>query len=218
MKTFKILFLFVGMVCCASTAYSQSGGLYLLKEFAQGIIVHKNNSKAAALMNYDAKGRKMNFVEGEDLMLLTNTNFIDTVYIGSRKFIPEKDFFLEVVRVPNGIVYVDWRFKEIIQGKKGAMGLTTHGGGIESVSVSSYNRGARLEWDSTIDVTQIKMANEYRIKTNGKTIIFKDKKGLLKQFPKHTGEIETYINEHTPKWNDPDDMVELADFCLGLKQ
>lgn len=214
MKIHKFLFFSLFVVCC-SAAHSQSNGLYLLKDFSQGIIVHKNNSKAAALLNYDAQNRSMKFIEGEDLMLLTNTNFIDTVYIGSRKFIPEKNHFLEVVRLPNGMVYVDWRFKEILQGRKGALGLTTQGS-VESVTISSFQAGSRLDWESTVDVTKIKMANEYRFKSGGKTVTFKDKKGLLKQLPNHREAIETYIKETSPEWNDPDAMIELVNFCLGL--
>ncbi len=190
--------------------------LFLLKGFSQGIILNKDGSKAAAEMNYDAKGRNMLFLEGEDLMLLTNTNAIDTIFIGSRKFIPEKNYFLEVVGIPNGTVYVDWRFNSIQIGKKGAYGITTQGT-VETVNVHSYRAGGKFEWDESTAVTKFKVENEYRVKnTAGKILKFKNKKDLLKQFANHKEAIEQYLAQNSVDWENPEMVVDLADFCLGL--
>ena len=67
----------------------------------------KNGAKTNALLNYDGSNRKMKFKQQDEIMILTNTQAIDTVFIASHKFIPYSRNFLEVVEMPNGNLYIN---------------------------------------------------------------------------------------------------------------
>lgn len=209
-KRLSVIFMMFGSFPLAQAQYSQ---LFLLDDFTQGIVLMNDGSKTVSIMNYDAGGQVMVFLHEDELFMLDNISKVDTVYLGKRKFIPERNHYLEVVPVDNGIVYINWHYKEINQGKKGAYGATQ--GTVESINTNTYRRGGKFE-HNPIDLTKVKLQNEYSLSLDNKIIKFKDKKGLLKQLKEQSPQIEAYIDKENLKFDKPDDMIELADYCMGL--
>lgn len=59
--------------------------------------------------------------------------------------------------------------------------------------------------------------NEYWLKINGKYVRCKNKKTLLKLFPNYKLEIEEYIKANKIDFSNTEHMINLLNYCLGLK-
>ena len=105
---YQITFIILLISLITETGYAQRKSIYLLDDFTQGVVLMKNGAKTNALLNYDGSNRKMKFKQQDEIMILTNTQAIDTVFIASHKFIPYSRNFLEVVEMPNGNLYINW--------------------------------------------------------------------------------------------------------------
>lgn len=204
-----IALLFIG-----ETGYAQKSSIYLLEDFTQGTVLMKNGAKTNALLNYDGSNRKMKFKQQDEVMILTNTQDIDTVYIASHKFIPYNHNFLEVINVENGTIYINWALRELYKGRPGAYGHTNSSTTTTSINTSHYNKNYYK--NENPDIMEKNNDNDYWIFRNDKPLKFKNKKGLLKLFPGKETQIEGFIKEHKINMNDPDGVITLVNFCLGL--
>lgn len=175
-----------------------------------------NKSKVETLLNYDAANRNMEYMNKTEKMILTGLEELDTVFIDSRKFIPVgRTVFLEVIPVSNGIVYINWLLKQQIPGKLGAYGQTTQGS-VETLDINFIKQQAGIEERKSADVHKQYNENEYWLFRNNKPVKFKNKKSLLKLFPGKESSIENFIKENKIDINDPESVVKLTDYCLGL--
>ncbi len=195
---------------------AQKTSVFLFPDFIQGTVLMKNGARTTAALNYDAANRKMMFKQGEDLLILTNAEHVDTIYLNSRKFIPIKDIlFLECISRESGVIYVNWLLKNKLQGQKGAYGQITHAANIETINTSYWtNSGYNQE---SLDAYRMSNENEYWLKINGKYVRCKNKKTLLKLFPNYKLEIEEYIKANKIDFSNTEHMINLLNYCLGLK-
>lgn len=201
-------------IFCSAGLYAQKKSIYLLNEFTQGSVLMKNGARASSILNYDAANRKMKFMDKEEIMILTNTQEVDTIYIAAHKFIPANRMFLEVIEVPNGRVYINWNLRELYKGKVGAYGQTSQSTTTTSINTSFYNKGIYNKEDS--DILEQVNDNDYWIIKNNKLIKFKDEKSLLKLFPGKETAIKNYIKDQKINIKNPAQMIELTNYSLGL--
>lgn len=196
--------------------YAQKSSVYLLPDFVQGTVLMKNGARTTAMLNYDATNRRMMFRQGHELLILTNVESVDTIYLGKHKFVPRKNIlFLECVPCENGTIYVNWSLRKKYQGQKGAYGQVSHAANIENINTNYWtNNGYCLE---TLDIYKTINDNEYWLKLNGKFINCKNKKTLMKLFPLHRTEIESYIKKKKIDFSKSEQMIELLNYCMGLK-
>ncbi|WP_455665823.1 hypothetical protein [Phocaeicola sp.] len=207
------IFFLYGMV---TVGFSQKSRLFLFDDFKNGIVLMKNQAKTSALFNYDAANRQMLFKQGEEIMVMTGIELVDTIYIDSRKFFPAgRSLFLEAVPTKNGTIYINWVLKKQFKGKKGAYGqvLQTN---VETIN-TSYWTNSEYKHESA-DVYSILNENEYWLERNGKFTKCKNEKSLLKLFPGKESMIRKYINEHKTNFNNPHSIIELLDYCMELKE
>lgn len=176
----------------------------------------KNGAKTTALLNYDAANRRMMFKQGDDLMILTNAESVDTIYLDNRKFFPIKNhLFLECVPCVNGTVYINWSLRNKFQGQKGAYGQVSHAANIETINTNYWtNNGYNKE---SLDIYKIANDNEYWLNLDGNFVHCKNKKTLLKLFPDRKQEIEKYIKERNIDFSKAEQMIDLLDYCMGLE-
>lgn len=197
--------------------HAQKSTVFLFTDFVQGTVTMKNGTKVSALLNYDAANSKMMFKQGNDLMILTGMNTIDTVYIDNRKFFPVRSLlFLESVTCEHGTVYINWQLRSKYQGQKGAYGQVSHAANVESINTSYWtNSGYK---DESLDVYKQENNNEYWLERNGKFVKCKNQKSLLKLFPEYIDDIKEYINNNNLSFNNAKQVVMLLDYCLSLDE
>ena len=212
--SFFFLFSFYALVTTAQ-AYEP---LFIFEQFSNAKIHFKNRSVTVAAMNYDAVNDKMYFKNNGELMELSNQEMIDSIsWAGKRCFITQGKNYLEKVTLDNGTCYIAWRIKNVNVGSAGAYGTTTQGK-VESISVRSLGVFSATDAAShSGDVFQQKNANEYYLSLDGKLKKITNKKHVLKLFPKHHEAINEFMDKENIKMNEPLSVLELLNFCLGLK-
>lgn len=195
---------------------AQTSPVYLLPDFVQGTVLMKNGERTTAMLNYDATNQRMVFKQEHELLILTNAELVDTIYLDNRKFFPiKKLLFLECVPCENGTIYINWSLQSKYLGQKGAYGQVSHSANIETINTSywtnhSYNR-------MSPDIHRIDNKNEYWLNLDGKFVNCKNKKTLLKLFPKHIAEIKEYMRKKKTNFSEVEQIVALLNYCIGLK-
>lgn len=214
MKRRIIIWLFLAIAVIGG--HAQKAALYLFPEFIKGRVMMKNGAQTTAWLNYDAANGRMMFKQGNDIMILTNSEAVDTIYMNNRKFCPIKDYcFLECIPCKHGMIYVNWSLQNKYKGEKGAYGQISHAANVEMINTSYWtNSGYKQE---SLDVYKLDNDNEYWLKLNGEFVKCKNKKSLLKLFPHHKEQIEQYIEEQKIDFSKADHMINLLNFCLDIE-
>lgn len=192
--------------------------LFIFDQFYNAKVHFKNRSVTVVAMNYDAVNDKMFFKEQGSLMELTNAALIDSiVWAGKRTFLPHENGYFEQVKMDNGPVYIHWRIKNVNVGATGAMGVVTQAK-VEAVNIRSMGVfSAESQRVNSADVYQQKNANEYYLPIDGKFKKITNKKHVLKLYPDHKSEIEAYMDKENIKMQEPLSVLQLLNFCMGLK-
>lgn len=213
MKYLILLLILLGL-SAPGAGNAQKKSIYLLNDFTQGTVLMKSGAKTSASLNYDASNRKMKFRQQDEIMILTNTGEVDTIFIASHKFIPYNRNFLEVIELPNGNIYINWLLKELYKGRTGAYGYANQSTTTTSINTSYYNKNYyKVE---NPDIMEQINENDYWFFRNGKPVKFRNEKSLLKLFPGKEELIKGYMKEHKINMKNPQQVIELANFCLSL--
>lgn len=204
---------FIILILSFQNISAQEKRILLFENYQKGTVLFKNSSKTHTLLNFDAANDNIMFKQDNDEMILTNSNQIDTVYIGNRKFIPIRNIYLECIATKHGDVYIHWNLKNVYKGKKGAYGMTTQAK-VESINTAQMNYG--YYENQYVDVYQHSNRNEYYLFKEEKPIVVKSEKQLLKAFPEHQEKIKEYIKKQDVTFLNTKRVIELLEYCLGL--
>lgn len=204
---------FIILILCIQNIFAQEKRILLFENYQKGTILLKNRYKTHTLLNFDAANDNIMFKQDNDEMILTNSNQIDTVYIGNRKFIPIRNIFLECIATKHGDVYIHWNLKNVYKGKRGAYGMITQTK-VESINTAQMNYG--YYENQYVDVYQLSNRNEYYLFNGDKPIVVKNEKQLLKSFPEQQNNIKEYIKKRGINFLDTKKVIELLEYCLGL--
>lgn len=215
----RSLVVFCCMVSACLSCAGQTGPIFLFEQFVKAKVHFKNRATAVYPMNYDANGGKMYFVQDGKNMEVTNVNTIDSVSWPGRVFIPDGRRFLEIQRLPNGIVYIDWLIKEVHLGKKGVFGLPSQGT-IQNLRLYDFGGGTtgyspyQNQGTYATDMWRRKNGNTYYIMVNGKRCRVRNVNGVCKLFPEHEEEIKAYARDEKLDMADPLSALHLLNYCL----
>jgi hypothetical protein len=206
--------LFATIFAIPIVMFPQKKRVMLFEEYTSGTVLMNNKTKIRTPLNYDASNKAMMFIHGEDEMILTDNEKIDTVYIGTHKFIYAKDTYLEYVQRKHGNIYIDWSLKDVIRGSEGVYGQVTQSR-VESINKRYWEQGKDLNQSS--DVHALSNENKYQFLLNGEIVTCKSKKELLNLFKDKKEEINNFINKHSLNFRDASDALTIIDYCLSLK-
>lgn len=217
----KKLLLFAFILLCLSHISAQAQNrqrVYLFEKYTNGMVLLKNKARIPTSLNYDTANGNIMYIDNGQEMILEEVQGIDTVYIGSARFIPSGQHgFLEMVPCKNGVVFIKWDLSKQLRGKKGAYGQIIQG----SVDIMDINvikqQGGTIERNQYIDVYVQQNNNEYWLLRNGKFVKCRNEKSLIKLFPNKTELIKNYIKEHKVIFSNPQHMVDILDYCMGLQ-
>lgn len=192
--------------------------VYLFEKYTNGMVLLKNKVHIPTSLNYDTANGYMMYIDNGKEMILEESQGIDTVYIGTAKFIPSgQHSFLEMVSRKNGVIFIKWDLSKQLRGKKGAYGQIIQG----TVDVIDINvikqQGGVIERSQYIDVYVQQNNNEYWLLRNDEFVKCRNKKSLIKLFPDKAELIKSYIKEHKLEFNNPQQILDLLDYCMGLQ-
>lgn len=198
------------------SVYSQA--VMLFPEYEQGTVFLRNNQRINVKLNYDATNKQLMYLDGEKNMILTNIESVANVRIGSRQFQPIKESFCEVISIGDKVLLIDWWIENVHVGYKGAYGQVSQvrSHSVQLYSISGYSHEA-ANTISDVDVYKQKNRNVYYFYEKNRQKKFKDKKSLLKLFPKQREQIQQWINELNTDFSKPEDILLLMEKVFLLE-
>jgi hypothetical protein len=211
-----ILFLFVCI--CTTTVCAQNeesvSPHYLLPDFVKGSVKIKNGNAQQAIMNYNMLTEEMIFEKGDAKLALDRLETIDTVYLGSRKFIPHEKVFYELLVKDQVSLFVQHKSNLIPPGKPAGYGGTSETSATTSVSVLQ----------SSGSIYKLKLPEGYRVSDDtqfwitkgGSTFRISSERQFLKIFPEMSKEIELFIKQNKLNLRKQGDLTVLIAKCNEL--
>jgi len=212
MRTFIIVFfcVFSGTVINAQPGTRESSLLF--ENFTPARVLFKNKSVSNALLNYDLVRQEMLFLDGEDQMILQELHTIDTIYIEGRKFIPQKNVFLEKIESASIPFYIEWKVSAFSRLKEEGMGLVSQEGSTEALNISrAQNTGAAGITENI--VYTYRYNNTYYLPISNKLRKFSTIQGFIKLYPKErSSEIQSFVTQKNIHIQQLEDVIELIEY------
>ena len=199
------------LVCFSvSVAFAQNDPVFIFKQFVHAKIHFKNRSITVVPMNYDAVNDKMYFKRDGQLMELMQLSGIDSV-VWAKKFcfVRYEQKFLEKLQLKNGTAFIHWQIRNVNVGSIGALGQVTQAK-VDRVYSSESWRAL------SADIYKLKNQNDYYLLLEGSLKKATTLKQILKLFPMHKAEIESFVEEQQTNMQMPQSVLDLLDYCLNL--
>ena len=222
----KRLIITLTLLCLSFPALLAQPGkrYYLFPEFSVGQIDFFNGSKVSVKMNFDAAGQKIYYYDGETLMEMTNLPAIRTLQLCDRVFVVKNGLLCEVFDTESGPVLVNWNFKNVNRGSKGAMGLTTQG---KVEVLTSFDFGhttytpsnmGKLEGNNyhAMEIWEQKNDNTSFISVEGSQYEVKRLKDLYAAFPDKAAEIKAFAKENHLTLTKVEDAFRMFEYVQSL--
>lgn len=210
-----LICLLSGSVAINAQSGDQTSAL-LFENFTQGTVRFKNKPATQAMLNYDMLKQEMLFLDGSNQMILQELHTIDTIYVDGRKFVPQRNVFIEKLNIGSQVVYIEWKMNAFTKLKEEGMGIVSQGGGTEALNVSRTQSG---ETGTTRNITyDYKYNNSYYLLSGKKMQKFSTIQGFLKLYPKeHAKEIQEYVSEHKINIQNIENLVMLIEYAAKFK-
>ena len=212
MKSLKCLVAAVLLSLTGLSANAQSP-IYLFDDFTDGTVVLKNRSVVKTKFNLDIFHDKFLYMDGDQIMEMTDFSNVSTVLIGDRTFIPQGNALYEVIELdPENNLLVKWHRKNNPMGKKGAYDQIAHASSTQSLDPNYHSPSVTKE--AARDQMRTVSENRYGMLSNGKFRTFTDKRSFLKLFPDRKAELEAFINEQHLLFTEFDDVITIARYAI----
>ena len=199
---------------------------YLFPEFTDGEILFQGMSRPARVkMNIDAIGQRIFYFQGDMLMELTNPDMVRTIKLGERMFLMKEGLLCEAIRQWESFtLLVNWKFKNVNVGAKGAMGATTQNkvdvlwtNSLPGEEVNGEGRYAQMG-EYALDLWKMKGDNTYFFTIAGREYKAKRLQDLYKAFPSVSKELKAYAREGNLTLEKADDAARVIGHLVSLLQ
>lgn len=218
-------FLLILALSVLSLLAQPSKRIYLFPEFTTGHIEFTNRSKADIRMNFDAAGQTIYYYSGDVLMEMTNLPMIRTLQVGDRVFVVREGLLCEVFDNESGPVLVNWKFKNVNKGSKGALGFATQGK-VEVITSLDYGQmtyspsnPGKLEGKGAhaLEIWEQKNDNTYFLTLDGVEYKVKTLKDLYRAFPDRAAALKAYAKANHLMMTTAEDAFKVIDYLHTLK-
>ena len=211
------LFLLTLFLLTAVGTYAQEP-IFLFDDYVQATFRLKHNVVTKGKVNIDVKYQKLYYLDGEQVMEMTNCFELDTLYVRDRKFVWKNSSLCEYVRRDYGILYVNWRLRDTPVGKIGAMGTVTRQK-VEVMQVpglnSEYSYGNVGKYSDRTDVWTVRNENVYYLLFNGREYRITRLSDLYRQFPEKADDIKRFVREHNYTMKSMEEAEKIFDYVCA---
>lgn len=195
-----------------------SANILLYPKFIRGIVVFKNDSKAAALMNYNSLYDQMLFIGNKgDTLALTDEKTIKYIAIDKDSFYFFDDGFLRVVASSGGVKLAEKRVWTLADVRK----VGTHEKRVTTFLVTTFGSltdGAGLIHDLVENEDLVlRKKPVYYFGDGYDRFVAARKKNLLSSFSEENARLAAYIDDNNINFDKKDDLEKLTQF-LGEKK
>lgn len=228
----KQLLIALALLCTLGVS-AQTRVAMLLDDYVDGTVFLNSGLRVRVPLNYDGGLHNMRYMQDGQVMELQNVQDVDSVKIGSRKFVPLNKRFCEVFPSrkagSDAVLLVEWNMSRQHVGYKGVMGnvsqvrghsvnvsvmdnilsgTTSTEGLMQEGNTSQMTGNSNQSTAKSQDVYKTRYYNVYYIYRDGKARKFKDKKQLLKLFPDRTEEFEKALRHHMSDFQRPETVID----------
>ena len=208
--------------CLSLSLLSAQDHGYLFPEFVSGHLEFYDGSRANVRINFDALEQKVLYYDGETLMEMTNLPRLKILQADGRIFVVKEGLLCEVFNREGGPVLVNWRFRKVNKGSKGALGLATQGK-VEAMRISPYDLTAvdgsseeQLQGTYLAEIWQKENANIYFISMGGKSCKVRSARDLYRAFPDQADALKSYVRTHGLTMVKTEDAFQIIDHLRSL--
>ena len=183
---------------------------FLFPKFVEGTLKMKEGTVMNQTLNFNILSGKLVYIKNGEILGLSNSSVVDTVYTGQRKFVPvEKQFYELLVSAPF-VLFIQYSGSATIPPRRDSYGAIS-----EAASVSTYKSMKVGDQFYTIDDQEIviKKVNIYWLRINGNYQDFRDANQLIKIYPDFKIEIKDFIKKNKIKFSESTDVVKLIYYC-----
>jgi len=185
---------------------------YILPEFTLGTILMNDESSYEAMVNYNALTEELIFENNGEKLAIDRSEIhrIDTVFINTRRFIPLKGRFLELVSWSSFEIFVEYTcaLKEV--GKSIGYGQRSKTTSVKNVT--SYNADGRLYNLKLPDTFEIDPSVCYWLKRNNEYIQFCNLRDLRKFYKKKIDLFKDYKKSQNVEYENQESMIKLITY------
>ena len=220
----KHLSLIIGLFVLSVSLASAQQRMFLFPDFvdAQIRFVGQRNPETVN-MNFDMMSQKILYTEGETLMEITNMNMIQTLVAGDRKFVMKDGLFCEILDKDDRQVLVNWKFKKVNVGSKGALGATTQAK-VEVLRSYEFDTAYTItDWRKpteqgihSLEVWRQRNDNTYFLRMGGTEYKIKYLKDLYKTFPAQKKSLKAFAKENKLTMLNAEDAFRMFDYLDSL--
>ena len=198
----------MGLLLSAS-AQSPKQESFLFPDFVRGHLVFANGSAADVEFDFDTIRQKLYYIRGNDVMELTNLQDLRTLTVENRTFVMHDGLLCEVYDLQGEKVLVNWKFRNVNKGSKGAMGSTTQNRVDVLWTNGSHATADDRTGEHSLDIWQIRCENTYFITVDGRDYKIKKLKDLYNAFPAQAPALKAYAKENRLLMTSAEDSFKL---------
>ena len=170
--------------------------VFLFPDFVKGHLVFANQSTADVDLNFDVMHQTMYYLRGQDVMELTNLQDVRSLTVGDRNFVLHDELLCEVVELDGKKILVNWKFRDVNKGSKGALGATTQNRVDVLWTAGSHATTEDRTGEHSLDIWSIRCENTYFITVDGQYYRAKKLADLYKAFPAVAPQLKAYAKEN----------------------
>lgn len=187
---------------------------FVLPEYTKGIVKLKDGRTEIAILNYNMITEEMVFEKGNKRFAITGIEKVDTIFLGSRKFIPYDKEFLEILIHDSISLLIRHKRNMLIPGSPAGYGGTTETGAAHSIShlVNSGNM-YKLDLPSEYHLTD---ASQFWLYYNRSFVRISTERQLLKLIPAISNEMRQFIDSKKLGFRKQDDVCAVIKKCNSL--
>ena len=187
---------------------------YVNEQFQSGMVTFKTMQPTTALLNYSAFDQSVVFKKNGEVLMLTNPDDIDTIYMFNKKYVAFKKRFFEVVDNKNkAILLATYSYKKdftpVTADHNGTH--TENANSISNTITNSYvSRPYKADYSIIIE-------KNYFVRRFKKNSAVKTLNDWLSAFPESMSpKIRSYVYNNHINFAFEADLIALIDYCSGL--
>jgi len=168
---------------------------YVVDSFTNGRVLLKSGVVTNQVLNYNLITKEMIFDNNGTYLAIANSENVDTVFLGERKFVPIKNAFYEVLTGGNYPLFMEYTCTIKDEGVSTGFGATNTSAANTLKSLENNTGAYKLKLPEGFKVIPV---HTYYIRKSGEYVKANNEQQLIKLFPHKKEMIKNLIkNNHT---------------------
>lgn len=206
-----LIMLFLHTVVHAQSGLADTLTQYLFPKFSKSLITTKGGGSYDLMLNYNIITEKMVFERNGKYFDLANTGTIDTIYLENRKFIPENEYFADVLVSGKVSFFIRHKGKLTAPQSPGGYGTTAQmntANLIKGLSTPTGYYNFRLP-----DGYTVRKTSSVWIRKDDKWTMISGENQILKLFPGMENKLKAFIKENKLHISRREELIKIGNFC-----